>query len=403
MTARPISGHHRIELLDAIRGLAVCWIFAANVSSLTLGDMKALAGYEPGSWDGLAHGIVNFLFVGKGYALFSLLFGYSFAMQMGSWAEKGVKQTPLYLRRMVILFFIGVVHSLFVWRGDILVLYALMGPLILPFRQFSNHTTFKAIGFLLGIPVFVTWGLTWFYKPSPPNPVVQEAFQAIVTGFADESWTSWFSSNYKVLVAKWRYYYVYNVRFPKVLAMFLLGYLLGRGNFFQIVPLHMPKLRYWWPRLLILSVVANGAMAALTPYTNMAVPNAVAVFKAIAHLAGVLPFALFIAISFILLWEKAHFQRWLSPLTYLGRMSLTNYVAQNMIFVALFAGWGLGMEAYITFAQALLLVPFILILQIGISALWCRFFRFGPLEWIWRMLTYGRFYSLSKPKMEIVS
>src|SRR5829696_6359014 len=150
----PVSSHERIEILDVLRGLAVCGILVGNVQWFSGYGMvpPSIAGELP-LYNQITHFLVHFFVEGKFYSIFSFLFGFGFAMQMARAEERGDTKATIFKRRLFWLLVIGLLHAYLLWAGDILSIYALMGFALLLFRKKSTGSLLKWAGILIIVPI----------------------------------------------------------------------------------------------------------------------------------------------------------------------------------------------------------------------------------------------------------
>src|SRR5215210_298609 len=147
----PISSQERIEILDVLRGLAVCGILIGNMQWFSGYGMmpEALAGQAPFA-DRLTHFLVHFFVEGKFYSIFSFLFGFGFALQIARAEERGDRKASLFKRRLFWLLVLGLLHAYLLWAGDILSVYALMGFVLLLFRKKTDESLLRwAFGLII--------------------------------------------------------------------------------------------------------------------------------------------------------------------------------------------------------------------------------------------------------------
>src|SRR3954468_20112624 len=167
----PVSLKERLEILDVLRGLAVCGILIGNMQWFSGYGMvpDALAANSPFA-ERMTHFLVHFFVEGKFYSIFSFLFGFGFALQIGRAEERGDLKASLFKRRLFWLLIIGLLHAYLLWAGDILSVYALMGYLLILFRKKSNESLLKWAFWLMVVPI-VTYILLWiaFVEFAPPE------------------------------------------------------------------------------------------------------------------------------------------------------------------------------------------------------------------------------------------
>jgi uncharacterized protein len=393
---RPISAQERIEILDVLRGLAVCGILIGNMQWFSGYGMMppALAAQTPFA-DRMTHFLVHFFVEGKFYSIFSFLFGFGFALQISRAEERGDTKASLFKRRLFWLLVIGLVHAYLLWAGDILSVYALMGFVLILFRKKTTGALLKWAFVLLVIPI-LTYILLYvlFVAFVPPealakleaaqismwnnsvNTVPQSGYLQIISGYN----LNYIAGRYASLILE--------MRLPKILAMFLLGFYAYRRGFFQNLSNHKSFIRRVLVYGLILGLVGNVAFAALAGAEAVLPPSPVGIIGVVTYAFGVPALALFFIALVATLWQKTAWRRLLSFLAPVGRMALTNYLLQTVICVLIFYGYGFGQFGRVGARTATLIALFIFLFQIMISALWLNYFSYGPMEWIWRQLTY---------------
>jgi uncharacterized protein len=379
----------RLDLLDALRGFALLGILLANIEywsgwgMMTPEARLALAGPVQ---TGIAHWLHKLAIDGKFYSLFSLMFGIGFALQLARLERRGADGLAIFRRRMLVLLLIGLVHLFLIWDGDILTLYALLGLLLPITRHWSDRSlALAALGLLL-LPIPGVWlfaELGW--QPAEPFKVLSEYLarpwyagdQAdAVTWLAKGDWQShwgWLWGGWP-----WRIISILEGwRIPKVLALMLLGMLLGR-------------------RLAAGTLLDDGRLLWTTLIAGLAIGLPFSIWYASlpgsdqAHLSAVLgtaPLALAYAAGFVLLWPKA--RPVLCHLAPVGRMALTNYLSHSVLGTAIFYGIGLGLVGRLPPAGFYGVVAAIFGFQLIFSRWWLRRHAQGPMEWLWRKGTYG--------------
>ncbi|MGJ6011245.1 DUF418 domain-containing protein [Pseudomonas aeruginosa] len=381
---RPPSERH--DAIDALRGFALLGVCMVNLVSLSLYEFLDPQQQPGHGFDALASEAMDWLVNIKFITLFSLLFGLGFALQLERASARGQDGVRRYVRRLVVLLAIGAAHAWFVWWGDILFTYAIVGLLMIPFRNASDR--------ILLIAGLVVAMLPPLLAPAVRAALPELATQAAMYGraleaFSSPSWSQAFAFNMEMSgwarISNWAL-----VCF--VLGRFLLGYWAGRKGLLQSPDRHLPLLRrilagalVAWLLSSLLSLV-QAPMRAVWPAIDVE-----PVKMAIRMLLRVGPLALGIAyaVGFVLLFRKPAWSRRLAFLAPLGRMALTNYLTQNLIGIALFYGIGLGLGPAHGMAVVLLAWALVLALQIAWSHWWLERFRYGPVEWLWRWLTYG--------------
>ena len=392
--AEPLPPSQRADLLDALRGFALFGVLASNMvgfsgSLLLHVDHSTAATVTEFSLDWLMHG--------KFYSIFSLLFGIGFALQLGRLEARG-EGAGRYMRRLAILFGFGVLHIVLLWKGDILALYALMGFVLLLFRGVEDRTLLRWAVVLALAPILWRLAMLWttFEPRKPFHDVARAIFAAM--GVAEANGLTGavsigpdYIDHLKVGIGspfQRAGGLVQELRPARVLAMFMIGLWIGRRALYARLDEHVPLLRKVVVWGLVIGLPASAAMAWLIQNAPEGKRELWDVWEAAAYSAGVPTLALAYAAGFALLWRGAA-RQWLTWFAPAGRMALTNYLTQTMIQAILFMGWGLGFYGQMSIVWVPMLSIIIFAIQVAWSRAWLARFRFGPLEWLWRSLTYG--------------
>jgi len=374
----------RIQALDVLRGVAVAGILLANV--LVFFGIFMI----PESRDPVARFVERVLVDGKFYSIFSLLFGIGFGLQL---ARGGEAALPRFKRRLRVLLGIGAIHALLIWAGDILMLYALLGFTMPWFARKSNRELLRWTVILLAVPTalyviaLAAWILVGSGTPPASDTGVPAKILAIFEAMGRGGVKDALKGNLVFVAIRWADL-VATVRFPKVLGMFVLGLWIVRAGIAQSPATHRATLVRWsllgWGVGLPTNVVAAWALHSW-PYLP---PSLAGLLGVVMQAVGVPMLALGYAASVALLVVDG--RRLITVFAPLGRMALTNYLMHSIICVTLSYGFGLGLWWRIGAATAMLIAVAIIALQIPLSAWWLSRYRFGPVEWIWRRLTYGQ-------------
>ena len=350
--------------------------------------------------DNILQGITNFLIRGKFFALFSILFGLSFAIQMQSAERKNENFSKRFLWRAVLLFAIGYVHQLF-YRGDILTIYAILAPFIIPFYKINNKWILLIAGlFFLSIPRFIAYALIgndslFGLESGMQTPAEETYFEVLQSG----SLLDIFSQNSVYgMKTKMNFQLSFFSRFYLTFGYFLLGLWIGKVGIFSQIEgklSFIKKTMYW---SLGAMVVCFG-FTAVTFSTAPQPPD----FTHWQHVLGINFFDWFntvmtivIICAFILLYRKNWWHKRLSFFAPYGRMALTNYILQTLIGTFLLFNWGLGYIGQIRSLYLFLIGIVLIILQTWFSKWWLDRYKFGPLEWLWRSGTYLKWQQFKK-------
>ncbi|MEO5510785.1 MAG: DUF418 domain-containing protein [Longimicrobiales bacterium] len=393
-TAAAAPVRERIQALDVLRGVAVGGILLANVLvffGLTFLPAERAAAMSSASRDSITLLIEHVFVDGKFYSVFSLLFGIGFGVQL---SRGGDAALPRFKRRLRILLGIGAVHALLVWAGDILLVYALLGFTLPWFERKTDRELLRGTVIMLAIPtaLYIIGLVPWMLlapNAAPPAPgggmppSVLGIFEAIGTGGFKEA----LIGNLVFFVGRWLDL-VATVRFPKVLGMFVLGLWAVRTGIALRPEEHRAVLRRWCLLGWGIGLPANIAATWAGQHWAYLPPSAGGLFGVIMAAIGVPMLALGYATTVALLVVNGwRIMRVFAPV---GRMALTNYLMQSAICVLLTRGFGFGLWWQVGATAAMGVAAAVFLVQILASTLWLSRFRFGPAEWVWRRLTYGR-------------
>ena len=399
----PTSSKQRYLILDALRGFALLFIILANFPEFGLWTFLSSAEQQALPSAGIDR-IVRFLqyvFIdGKGYGLFSLLFGCGFSIFVSRACSKGNNGLKLFLRRMVILLGFALLHILFIWSGDILCLYATMGMFLPLFYRCSDKTLLWWAAALLFLPV-VTDFIQDLAGISIAAPL-EDAWwrKAHSYGITEDNFATWlvdaksYTEMFQFLMQggierMWEF--VEGDRFTKVLGLFLLGFYLGRNKFYA----RIPEMKAQISKVCLYNGLLGIPASLLYAWHSTTGHPWGEGFHSLVYFLSVVPMTFFYLTGFCLLWSRNQHGMVYRLLAQPGRMAFTNYIGQSIIGVFIYYGIGLGLGLSMGLAEIEITALLVFILQILFSACWLRYFRFGPLEWIWRMLTYGKWFPLT--------
>jgi uncharacterized protein len=397
----PVAPRTRIETVDILRGISILGIFFFNMLIYAGNLHVPLDQMTPANRAVIL--LVRFVAQAKFYPLFSFLFGWGMAVQMARAEERETPFVPHYVRRMTALLLIGLIHALLIWDGDILVTYALLGLPLLLFRKASDRTLLVTAGVCILIPVLLStpgpaaaFLERYAALQEPLHQTMMEGYYANV--FVEGSYLEATAHRWHALV-----YSYTNVIFwgTHIFGMFLLGLLVGRRQIFQNITAHLPLFRQVMWGGLIVGLPLNVLFVAVTQSPGL-VPDAyVELATRGARTVAGSALSLCYAAAIVLLAEKPRWRQRLAPLAHVGRMGLSNYLAQSIVCTLIFYGYGLGLYSRVGAALAFVLLLTIYQIQIGVSKWWLNRFRFGPAEWLWRSLTYGQPQTMKVPSESV--
>lgn len=406
-TSGPITGPTdptaRATVLDALRGFALFGVCLGNIATaFSLWEWEGTEGLIPkyelptdATMMYLYHALVD----GKFYSIFSLMFGLGFALQLGRRSDTAAA-LGTYRRRLWILAGIGFAHML-IWLGDILLFYALMGMILVRMRDMEERRALRWVAILLALPIVnylpllispnLTLGMPFYglgygvgllagFEFSGMSQVVEIYLQGGVADHAKLSLPGVFFRFGDLM---------YSGRPFKVLAMFLLGMIIGRRRMWEQLELHVPLLKRVLKWGLLIGLPANLILAVNSSAPGGGGPSGlIGLGDTVLYTLGVAPLALAYVAGFLLLWQRPSAQRVLRVLAATGRMALTNYLMQTVIAISIFYGLGLGLGGRIGPTYFLPLVLAILAAQTLFSQWWLARHQFGPMEGLWRRWTY---------------
>ncbi|EYF04780.1 DUF418 domain-containing protein [Chondromyces apiculatus] len=391
----PTPPRDRLGVLDVLRGVALFGILAVNLSYwFRTHPMVFLV--HPDRWQGAADQGVDLLlmllFNGRFLTLFSMLFGVGLALQRERVVAAGGRFYPLAARRLAVLFLIGVAHLVLLWMGDVLHLYALFGPLLLFLLARTTRTLAICTGLLVALPVLMSvWHLVTASGGAPSAPPDMEVYRQQ----ALEALRVYGHGGF-VEVTRYRITdYIQQIPTLALIAhavplSFLVGVLVWRAGIVQEPQQHLKALRRVARWGLAFAIAFSVAEMMLRPRQGQLSPlgrvlvevmgsfgPAIVVLQALAYGAWV-----------VLLHERVRVRPWLATIAAAGRMALTCYLLQSLICGLLFYGYGLGLYDRVSPGVGMLMVVAIYVAEVAFCNAWLRRYRFGPVEWVWRSLTY---------------
>lgn len=391
-----LTSTERIAVVDALRAFALLGIIITHAA------LGFLAGPVPvehfnsySALDRVVDDLVRVLTFGKFFAIFSFLFGLSFAIQLENATRKGASFSGRFTWRLMILLAIGFVHSLF-FSGDILVIYGLLGLLLIPFRKLKNRTLLiVSLILILNVPGVLLSVLT----ASAPAPSAEQQqanleFQAQFTEMAvrqfdikrSGSLSEVMHVNLTETPINKLFFLVLTGRLWITLGLFLLGLYAGRINLFRETDANRNLFRRMF--------VWAGGTALITSIIEALYPNPIFAQTFTDVLTGI-SFtiqqasltAFYIAAVTLVFWSRPS-HGLLPPLAATGRMGLTTYLMQTAFGLIVFYGVGFGLLDQLGVAASVGLSILFFAVQILFASWWMSHFKLGPVEWLWRSLTY---------------
>ncbi|MBT2323382.1 DUF418 domain-containing protein [Variovorax paradoxus] len=378
----------RLLHLDALRGFALLGILMVNIGSFA-SAYYGMAVPDPAfarPVDRAVRWLVACLFETKFYLLFSFLFGYSFTLQMTAAEHSGKAFVPRMLRRLLGLWLIGAAHAVWLFHGDILSTYAVLGLMLLGLRHQAEARAVRLACVLPLLPAAVLallGGLQLFAG--------ETADLAYATARASAAQQAWLGTPASVVAQRLRdlgntWWIVVLIQGPCALAMFMLGLVAGRRRMFA----RLDRYHALWPSLAAwgLAVGLPGAVFYAT-----AMVYGMGLGWEIVGLGLSLASAPFLSAAYVglamMLFQRASGPRIVGLLAPAGRMALSNYLLQSLVCALIFTAYGLGWMGRVSPGGCVLIASIIFAAQLAASRLWLRRFGYGPVEWALRAFTVG--------------
>jgi uncharacterized protein len=394
--ASPVARAERIVALDVIRGLALLGVLLMNNQDHFRGPAEVYA-FSPHPWPGLADVLTDWVlalfFESKSVTLFSLLFGAGLAIQLERAAVRGSDFSRTAARRLGALLLFGALHVLVFWWGDILHVYAVLGFVLVPFLRRAPRTllVWGTIFTLLPWLAFTGYTLLRLGVPLPPfNPgAAVGAFAEATRAYTQEGWVAGAGFRLRDWLEHQRL--LPTLRFASYgLGLFLLGAAAWRHGVLR----HPERHTRWLRRLVAIALPVGLALTAaalirwnLLPYE----PTRLSRWLTLTRYLLAPPLMAFGYGAALLLVLADH--RWrlrLAPLAYAGRMALTCYLMQSVVMTWIYNGYGGGLYGELGPAAAATLAVLVFAAQVWFARWWLARFSHGPVEYVWRVLTYGR-------------
>ena len=412
----PTSPGDRIVALDVLRGFALLGILLINI--------RGFSGVENvgQEWTGFAdiavQEFLQFFARGKFFTIFAMLFGIGFAMQIARLEQKTGHYFWIYGRRLLVLFLFGMAHL--VLASDVVSRYAICGALLLLFRRVSSKALLLWALLLMPLPYLHTVIVSTLATAESPSQVLEETEQSELRTNqqveadnddtdSDFGWFLYGGETARRVYSEGDLSEVltYNIQFAVnrstswisylwdilgPLPVMLVGLFIGRRRILERIHDELPLLRKVFWLGLGVGIAGTWFSQVLDGWNAMTVWNPWVWFAStiLFFALGAWSMALSYGAGIVLLIQRDFWNKCLTPLQAVGRLALTNYLLQTLICTTLFYSYGLGLYGKLGPADLAFLAIGIYLFQVALSLLWTRRFRFGPVEWLWRSLTYGR-------------
>ena len=396
---KPVTVQNRILTLDVLRGFALFGILLMNIQFFAMPEAAYSIPAVFGDLTGINLGVwwFSYLFADQKFmTLFSMLFGAGIVLMTSKAERWGGHSFGLHYRRMFWLLIIGGVHGYLLWSGDVLLLYAICGFVIYWFRRWSPRCLL-----LLGVIVFAIGPLLSFAG----GLSIQEAPPEVRAGLAADFWPPQEVLDAEIEAYRSDWMGQMAARVPSTVALqttalFFWGFWRAGGlmlmgmAFFKWGIFSSERRNRFYLVLIAMGLLIGLPVVAWGGYQNFArgwdpIYTRLGMGYQFNYWASLLVSLGYVGM--IVLWLHTSWLAWLQhALGSVGRMALTNYLLQTIIATAIFYGHGFGLFATVSRFEQMLIVLGIWAFELVLSLLWLRHFRFGPVEWLWRSLTYWK-------------
>jgi uncharacterized protein len=382
----PLEKQNRLLIVDALRGLALFGILLANIPFSEAGSsiyqLRNIVLGSPGT-DKILSFAVHLLIEKKFITIFSILFGFGFYMQIKRAEEKGIAFRSYFVKRMILLLVIGCVHAYLFWFGDIIRDYAICGILLLlvykwPVKRILITAIifsvfFTALVFILN-GVFDLQEYPYDRAILTEHPVAISYWRYLQINFTIDPFINFIHDSPITLVF--------------VFGCMLIGFLIGKSDFF-VQPTRFRKVTKW-------VIITGSTIGLLCSYLFWLVTTGkleltpTLLWLPFVIVTGLLLQSLFYIAAFVKLFQQPFFKKIVLIFVPVGQMALSNYLLQTVFYLLFFFHWAHGLQLYgkITLTETYLAAILLFGLQIIFSNWWLRSHRQGPVEYVWKKLSY---------------
>ncbi|MGE8052498.1 DUF418 domain-containing protein [Bacillus mycoides] len=375
--------NQRVEAVDAIRGFALFGILLVNMTLIQFGFFSSeKPTYIFGKLDESANWFIQFFGTQNFISLFSFLFGLSIILLQKSIIAKGKKFFPTYIRRISILLLLGYIHGTFVWEGDILFAYGIVGIFLMMFINRKPKTLLIWASILLALIMLAS-----YQSESTSNPYDDFAPYTEKEHKVHETGSYMDHVNFRLTENPFDYMGingVFGLVFISIFAiifmspLFLLGMYVGKKSWLFEVDQHIPAVKKIW--------LITGIFSFTIKILAMFLKHPILIMLQDSLTPVTMTF--FYGSTIILLFHYKKVARLLTYMANMGKMSVSNYLAQSIIATTIFYAYGFGLYGKIGYFFGILLTIGIYTIQLFVSTYWLQKYRMGPVEYVWRLGTY---------------
>ncbi|PRS40239.1 DUF418 domain-containing protein [Bacillus sp. RJGP41] len=381
----PLQESKRIVSIDILRGLAILGIFLVNMPSFH-SPLLYIDGAErwAGGWDGILYRFSDIVAQASFYPLFAFLFGFGAIILAVRSEEKGISFPLLYMKRLSFLLVLGCIHAFFIWHGDILINYAVFGFALLFFYKMKGRNLILLGSVCYVLPFAILGSLFLIMGTFDSEGMAITTDSAMMKQSLEVYQSGTFTELMSQRALDW--YMVNNplnaiILFLSIFPFFLMGAGVAKQGILQNPTQYKRQLK----AISIVSLLL-GMSIKMLPYVTVYHFGTIFVQD---YLGGPL-LTIFYVTAITLLAERAGASRLLHPLSYIGRMSMSNYLFQSMVCTGIFYSYGLGLYGSVSYTTGFVFLIALFCLQILLSLLWMGLYEYGPVEYIWRFFTYGK-------------
>ena len=407
---QPLKGSERMVVLDFFRGIAIFGILIVNMAWYNAPLFAQMGDFVlfDDTANRLAHIFIMIFFESKFYPLFAILFGLGFYLFLNKAAESVQPLVYRYRLRLLYLLLFGVLHVVFFWHGDILIIYALFGFIMTWFYRSSDKKVIIWAAIFIVLPVILMAALIALLKLAMGIPEVGPDLEAgfreqqlYARDFIQKAILVYTEGSFSDMIRIRLTDYMHSLNgivfaFPNVISLFLIGMYMGRKKVFRDLDHAVNVLRkvFYW--CLPIAVIFTPMFVYASLEGDMLVPDWNMPLLLAGSMIGGSAQMLVYLYLLTLLYRRFRKSHLVERISKVGRMAFTNYLMQSIIVTTLVYGYGLGLYAQINYWQGILLAVAIYLLQLYWSEPWLRKYRFGPFEWLWRSMTYGKLQPIRK-------
>jgi uncharacterized protein len=397
--AAPIAESERHQALDLLRGFAVLGILAMNIQLFAMpfasyANPTALG--DPSGRDFLVWSVMHLFADQKFMTIFAMLFGAGVLLLTTRVGERGGRPAAIHYRRMTWLLVFGLLHAYLLWYGDILVLYAICGLVVYPARRLPPRTQFilGIVVLAVGMLLYLSTALTMqFWPPGAVQELSDDLWRPPADAIAREiaAFQGGWLTQQPVRAAYSFEVHIFEMWFWGIWragGLMLIGMALLRWN--VLTGARAPG---FYVKLAAAGIGCGVALTAIGLTRNIAAGWTLRdgfFLNSAWNYWGSLLTSLGYVGALVRLWQAGAARRLFNRLIAAGRMAFSCYIAETVICTTIFYGHGLGLFGTVDRLGQLLVIVAVWVVLLIAAPLWLAWFRYGPLEWLWRTLTYGR-------------